>query len=581
MGWALIVLAIALPCRRLWPIGDEFYVDWYNHEWIVGYYGTYFRAHHVMPLALNTTTALGIVIPVFYGTLLYPLLGIFSTVLAPGVVLRLGAVFMFSLQFAIVNRALQRMKVPRYLALSVACLVIWAIYPLTNLYNRTAIAEFFATGLLVCALGGLVLLFHASSARERLLYASGSMLALAVSAGSHPITAMYAGPFFLVLAPLFWWLLRGEPDRRRAIVRSILPWAALSLLCVLPWVLVARQYSDHLAVRALSPDVNVIAGWDDFWNRFYPLPRDPRVIPGAPLNMAGTPYLDAQVSLSLLLMFLSIGALAIAVLREHRRLVSLTVALALALFVIFSWLSVSRDGYQLLPKIFVMIQYVYRAVTYQNLATLLGIFLVIMTLRATRGDAATEILDSRVLKAITVAALALAAIGVVIKWDHVAATTTHTGKRRAFETTSLQSSYVRLPAQYYALTAYTTDLWEAQSVPPSALGKVWTEKLKVGVGDSFGRPLPLELEYPEARWVMTNVQAFPWNKVFVDGREVDTRVHFDQLTVEVPAGKHVITAELVPSPVWRVLHTVAVVATFAWCLFVLGLAIRNRRVSPG
>ena len=85
------------------------------------------------------------------------------------------------------------------LASGAACLAIWTTYGLTNLYNRSALTEFFAVGFLTCAVC-YWFDFLASGDRSTAWRRSRFGLALAVAAGSHPITALLALPLLGLLA---------------------------------------------------------------------------------------------------------------------------------------------------------------------------------------------------------------------------------------------------------------------------------------------------------------------------------------------------------------------------------------------
>jgi len=576
----VVVLAIALPARHLWPLDGGFYVDWPNHEWIVGYFGAFFRAHHTMPLVLNTTTAGGIAVPVFYGNLLYPALGVFSSVLSAGLVIRLGAILMFALQFGLVSHALHRISVPRYLARICGCLVIWEIYPLTNLYNRAAVVEFFATAALVCGVSAMVVLFHAETRRERTRYAAGAMLALTFAAGSHPITAMYAVPLFVLLAPVFWWLLRDDATRRIQIVKALAPWLVTAVICVLPWLLAAREYSNVMVIRSSAADVTVSKGWDDFSNRMSPLPHDPHIIPGKPLAEINTPYLDAQISIPLLVVFLALGVLAIVVARRRSRAPAIVFAISLTFFAFFTWLSVSTTGYRLFPKIFVMIQYAYRAVTYENLSLLLGIFLLAMTLRPIQ-DLQT-LLSRRAINAVASAMLLLAGIGVIIKWDHIAAVKTVGNNPHIISRQHDRRTYVNLPKTYYGLNAYSTDTLVLKTIPEGQNLDVHAQSFKIETDSKFGDPKPMKLDFAKPTWVMTDVLSFPWSRLLLDGWPIDMRAHYDQLALLVPPGPHTVTTDFVPPPSWRALRTISLVLLFLWCGFAVVegfLSLRRRGES--
>ena len=83
-GACLTALAIAFPLLRLWPLSGNFYIDWINHQWLAAYTGEYFRHHGSFPITINAPQESGMAFPVFYGTLFYPALGLFTSWLNPG-----------------------------------------------------------------------------------------------------------------------------------------------------------------------------------------------------------------------------------------------------------------------------------------------------------------------------------------------------------------------------------------------------------------------------------------------------------------------------------------------------------------
>jgi hypothetical protein len=584
VGAFLVAVAIVLPCFHFVPVGASFYIDWHNHEWAIGYFGAYFRANHTMPSLFNTNDLTAMAQPVFYGNLFYPTLGLPSSVLAPGIVIRLAALGVFFAQYRLVSQALLRLGAPGYFARIVGILVIWAIYPLTNLYNRGALTEFFATTLLVCALAALVLLIHARDARERRLYASGAMFALTIAAGTHPITAMYGGPVFAALVPVFWWTLRGDPSRRRATLRALAPWVAVAIVCVLPWYLVSRSYANDVLVRNTAPDVSILS-WDTWTSRFYPIPWDSRLGDGVNPADVGTPYLDAQISWSLAFVFIALAAIAIANVRRSRVPI---IALAIGgLFTAtFTWLSLSRTGYQLLPAIAVMIQYVYRAVTYINLSLLLGILLLVMALRTVTGIDIAQTLRRRSVIAACCAALALAGVGVIVKLDHVDAIKEHKSSPHWRLSKRERRELVQLPWTYYGKFDYVTGgLFEA--IPDDEPDVLW-RNFPVNAGKRFGRTGTITVELTRPTWVMANALSFPWVGLAIDGVAVprsQIRTRWAKTVVMVPEGTHRITLNFDPPLWWRFMRPLSIVLVFAWSGFLISPLFaklwRRLRKKPG
>src|SRR5437899_2951523 len=99
--------AILFPTLLLFPI-DRFLAwgDWENAIWMTGYFGEHFRQHGSMPQVFNTPECPGLAYPVFYGFLLYPLLGLVSAPAGPQHAVRLAVLLLFAAQFLSVRQAI-------------------------------------------------------------------------------------------------------------------------------------------------------------------------------------------------------------------------------------------------------------------------------------------------------------------------------------------------------------------------------------------------------------------------------------------------------------------------------------------
>ena len=123
-----------------------FYIDWINHTWLVSYYSEYFRVHHSFPHVVNSQQIIGLPNPIFYGHAFYAVGGLFGSVLGPDVGVRIWILLATAAQFYAVDRLFRVLTAHRGFSLLMAVLVTWAIYPLTNLYNRSAITEYRGRG---------------------------------------------------------------------------------------------------------------------------------------------------------------------------------------------------------------------------------------------------------------------------------------------------------------------------------------------------------------------------------------------------------------------------------------------------
>src|ERR1041385_792891 len=86
---AWICLIALAPLIVLTVPGREYGVDWQSHRWFAGYFAEYFKQHHAFPDVINTEELSGMPIPIFYGFLLYPVLGLISVVTGSAVALRM------------------------------------------------------------------------------------------------------------------------------------------------------------------------------------------------------------------------------------------------------------------------------------------------------------------------------------------------------------------------------------------------------------------------------------------------------------------------------------------------------------
>ena len=111
--------------------------------------------------------------------------------------------------------------------------------------------------------------------------------------------------------------------------------------------------------------------------------------------------------------------------------------------------------------------------------------------------------------------------------------------------------------------------------------------LPVGVrGDTFGQVGEARIALAAPGWVITNVVAFPWNRVTVNGREVPVVQRAAQeyrLALNLPAGNQVIAWQWQPDPVWRWLAVAsrwALVALLIAALVFVVRAVRREPVGP-
>jgi hypothetical protein len=99
------------------------------------------------------------------------------------------------------------------------------------------------------------------------------------------------------------------------------------------------------------------------------------------------------------------------------------------------------------------------------------------------------------------------------------------------------------------------------------------------LGERFGDTGALRLDEPADCWVKSDVVAFPWNRLVLDGRVLppaQTRETPNYLAARVPAGRHSLGYAFDPPAMWRILRGVSFMAAIAWSLVVVMVFVMLR-----
>jgi len=482
------------------------------------------------------------------------------------------------LQFRLVTRALVRLEVPPWTARGVTCLVTWTIYPLTNLYTRAAVPEYVGTALLTCLLATWFLLIRTDEPAERRRLGFGVGLLFVLVAGTHPITALYSVPILILLIVAAFSEHGRDSVFWRGLVKVLAVPVALAAVVLAPWVYVVAHYRTVLHISE-NAGPWFYADVDRWPARFYPIPHDHR-LDRFPIEQVPTPHLDAQLNVALLILLF--GWVAVLLVRNRAAgLAALrSIVIPLIAFAFFLWISLYRSAFDILPSIARTLQIAYRAITYQNLALLLGVFLVAASLRR-RG----ERISGKGPTVLLIAALALSAVGVVIMWGHAAQNMTPDGSAVLHTTAAERLQWAHMPPSFYPYDNYATPpLFTA--ITPSEREHLTEGKIPIGDtgDDDFGIAKQLRFTAAQDGWMGTNVQAFPWNHVVLDGTIVtDDHLRVDnvRLVIWVAAGEHTLEMETVPDPTWLVLRDISFAVLAAWLVTFAYLTYRRRTHVKG
>jgi hypothetical protein len=602
------IAAVLFPSVLLWPEGEGFARDWSNHVWMIGYYGEYFRQHHSFPAVANTAEVGGMAFPLFYGCLFYPLFGLAATHLHPEIAVRLTAVAMFAAQYVAIRTTARRLGAGEGLAAGLACATIWSVYGLTNLYSRAALTEFFAVGVLTCAVCSWIDLLRSPSAAAAWLAGLRFGLFLTLAMGFHPITGAYSLTVLAVLAVG----LVGRTAPLARVVSVCATGAAGATVALAPWLYTVHTFEPYLSIE--NPPLQIAdcsAHLDRWQTRLNPLPADARCN-DAPIKDVSTPYLDCQIAYPLLILGAAGAFATLRPLRGRARLAGAALAaLPLGYAAAMLYLSLRPEAFDDLPAVFKKVQFLYRLVSYVNLGFLLVPMFALLWAARVRARAAAPGAAGPVAvpPALLAAVLTYAGLCAVLKLQHAELARIpaepvvrywaerglpyrqHADHRRWVKSEGDRASMARLPMSSYGHSAYNTPDY-LTPLPPEV--EAQTPFVPFGVetrGGYFGETHRQTVTLNRSGYVATEILVFPWNRFEVDGQVVSAtdlrswnsaRVNLYQLpppwtAVPVPAGTHTIQHKFEPDKTWRQLNAASQVCLAVWALSIGGLAVANLR----
>ncbi|MDZ4675957.1 MAG: hypothetical protein SGI74_00475 [Oligoflexia bacterium] len=555
----LVSLFALLPALRF---GWGFTGDWRNQFWFITYYAEYFLRHFTFPDMFHSQQAIGMPAAIFYAAPFYKLMAIPAIILGTGIAFRLVILGVLLFQYYCIEKLFSELSGNQKLSRVIAIIWTLSIYPMTNLYNRSALMEFVAFALLTSSICLLCLITLQSEKYLRFSFMSLMGFCFTLAAGIHPITAVYGGTFAIVT---FLTLLKLSKNRKK-IFLALLPLVGLSLLCLAPWVYATANIYPQLAV---AQKINSIDLFFDpaklWWLRLLPFPFDPRMTykETDPLPI----HMDTQISVLLIVLLIYF------IRRTHLKFGKngILILVGCILFSVSYWLSISLTPWGYLPEIYKSAQLSYRLTAYCNLALLLalaGCFVGGGRLKVNFG--------SRGFKIITVGLLVSACFAHTLKIAHAF---------RAQE--SKEDKYTRFLSEKDGLLAYPPTLYSADSYVVTGLNEkmpVVNEVQKIQIpflittGKNFGKVDELNINLESEKFVLTNVQAFPWSQILLDGETTKLYEHDNKYALKIPAGAHTIAYQLKLPTVYSILSVISTMLYLLWFLVAIKPAFNLSRV---
>lgn len=575
--FALVMAVIFLPLFVLFQNHNCFYFildknmsDWTNHLWLTGYFGEYFLQHLSFPDVINTHQYLNIPTTLFYSGLFYRIIGLLSSIAGAEIAMKFAVLLVCIIQFISVFTLTKEITKNKWLSFSISTLCLWSIYSLTNLYNRSALTEFFAVSLITTALSLWLHSFEvdglAAKFRLRFLFT----LTIAMSFCFHPITALYGSLFMLfVLIGTAQNLIREKP-------LSLTIFTCFCLLCYValalsPWLYMVWKFMTVLT--GIFPAATTTSVWyipqiDSLFVRLSPFPIDMRSIAGGTNVDFGTPYLDAQTNIPLLILsiFITFSIVKYYFQSKIRQRIGayhhLLLFLSHILFIFFLLASINPQVFSILPRAFLNAQFAYRLVTYQNLALLVSVISGLSILFA--NDLYPTI--KLPLSVLSLVAIIISFQGIIQKEVHAWSVMRLDGKPEFSLSRKHRNDLLDLPNSFYGLSAYFVTAGMNLSKTPIASK---TLHFEVGYGKEFGNAIDkATISLPKLSYVEIPIYPFPWSKIYVDGKLIDNSdLYWDgsKIATRLNAGKHVIEVKFTTTMAWQIYQNISFV------LIMLGL----------
>jgi hypothetical protein len=595
----MAALVCALPLLLLFDLRSTFDYDWFNHLWMIEYFGEYIHRHGSAPAVLSTVNLIGITMPLFYASKFYWLAGFLSSFLGSAIAVRVIAFCSLTIQFWHVERAALFACGYKMISMTVATLVTWAIYPLTNLYNRSALTEFIAVIFLHSSLCCLFVLLLRNSLGEKSYYDAIAVgFFYGIAAITHPLTAVFGAAFMLCVGACVVFC------RHRLWFASVALLNALLIALLLgSWLYVVHRFSGSLPVNNVARNQSLFRvvfffpdSIDNILSLFSPIALDARTLYGG-VEGVSTPYLDAQINTPLLLLGSLFGYQWIKRGRpsfdKERGFLLAVIIATVCMFALFLSVTLNAGLSRYLGGIFDVLQAAYRLVTYLNLAALT--FLL-----------ACAVFWSQIYRKISFPkrdkltislALAMSFLGLVTKLIHANATRyvdAYADLSRLAERDELPRipdlterwspaggravAWLEiLPSSFYSHSQYMV-LEGFSLVKPPGFEEQWQLRFVPANGKDFGRVAPVAVTLQRPTLVITNVQPFPWNEIWVNGHLerknelvaigaqdwVAARERPGVLAAPLKPGTYAIEYRFHPSKTWNILEAISFVMFIVW-----------------
>ena len=592
---SLTAISLLLDPRRIFNVGD-----WKNHLWYLEHFGQSIK-HGTLPIVLNTQQLVGMPNPLFYAQKFYTMAGCLSAFLGSALTIRFLVLSIFLLQFFHVYRATVKACAQPYIANCIAMMVTWAIYPLTNLYNRSALTEFFAIAFLTCAVAEFLCITLSQQEQVSKYDVTATGLFFTLAAITHPLTALFGGLFLGILTIIVLYVAPKQKSFKW--LKYSLISAFLVLLILSPWLYMVAQFKSQLITFSSFKNAclfqsgglfsNIIA--NNNLSRLSPFPLDIGSIKlGIKVPHGNAPYLDAQITLPLIILLaglvyirhknvprhitasnqeLSIKTPLMTQGKNHysapgtdenfeeacKKLTTIEIGMfsgSFALFMLTFIESIYVNAFNL-GGFFNTLQFPFRLISYSNLALLVAVVVVL------KGIQFKNAFNRNTINVFLSVCLTISFCAVIQKLVHGWANSSLVEEN----TTVWQP--LPFKTRNNLLYELPKDFWSNDYAVGTIPKSVWANRIFFPVSPVNGEVEPLTVNITAPTLVITNVETFPWNHITVNGilnHPFSTINYQGNTAIFLPKGKYILHFVPLVSDTWKYLDLISWILLIIWIL---------------
>lgn len=512
-----VFFLIIMPAILLLDFDAVFYGDFQLHSFLWGYSGLNNYLNSDSLNTINSKYGIGLVSTFFYSPVLSKFVNIFSNIHGIGYAIRILVLLAYLFQFFCFYKLFSCLKINKYWALCIPIIFCQSTYPMTNLYNRGALPEFFAIIILSSLFALILIVSFQNNVYKRFYYSFLAAISFILIIGSHPITALYGLPAIFLMILFLYFSKLIQIKKIDFIFFGFL--GICSLLILAPLLSIAYYFDMQLQVHSYVSDVKYLKYFDHWLVRLLPFPFDPRHFISINKHevLGGTPYHDTNMNSLILFLALYLFFKNFKILISKKTLLIYFSAFTIAFIIIGA--SIWPNGFMITSfDYFNRLQAAYRLTGICNIVAIWFLITTIILLQRNN----VKFTNQKSKNTLTII-LIFSTIFCAYKLNR--------GVESMIQESSIGYHFSQKPSnnetQIFYSKEYNINYWSdyTTNTKYNSVNEITDKKIKDLNFETdihnFNQVLPETILIDEPTIVKTNVLAFPWNKIILNGKIIN------------------------------------------------------------